>query len=89
MVYRYYSFLGWSIFSIGFIMAIILFARYKKLYPVLYLISICLYIFTAAFAIDVFELGKFGILTILVISAIIFMLLGFYLSRKMSASQKN
>lgn len=88
MAYGFYPFLGWSVFFIGFIIAIVLFAKYRKLHPVFYLISTCLYIFTAGFTIDVFELGKFGILTTLVLSAIIFMILGFYLSRIISSDRR-
>ncbi len=83
MAYGFYPFLGWSVFFISFVIAIILFGKYKKLYPVFYLISIALYIFTAGFAIDVYQFGRFGILGTLVLSAIIFMLLGFYLSKIM------
>ncbi len=81
MAYGFIGFLGWGIFWISFIVAIILFAKYKKMYIVFYLISIALYIFTAGFVIDVFELKEFGILSTLVISAVIFMSLGFYLSK--------
>tara|TARA_Y100000310_G_scaffold341480_1_gene440751 strand:- start:4945 stop:5211 length:267 start_codon:yes stop_codon:yes gene_type:complete len=76
----FYEVLGWGVFWVSFILAIILFAKYKKLYPVFYLISIALYVFTAGFAIDVFEFERFGILITLVVSAILFMLLGYYLS---------
>ena len=80
MVY-WYPFLGWGVFWVGLILAIVLFAIKKKIYPVFYIASIALYIFTAGFTIDVFELGKIGILSILVLSAIIFMGLGYYLSK--------
>jgi len=80
MGYGFYPFLGWSIFVIGFVIAIILFAIYRRLYSVFYLISICLYIFTIGFMIDVFEFKQLGILISLVISAILFMVLGYYLS---------
>ena len=45
------------------------------------MISMALYIFTAGFVIDVFNLKKLGILTILVLSAAVFMILGYYLSK--------
>jgi uncharacterized membrane protein YvlD (DUF360 family) len=77
----FYPFLGWSVFWISFITAIIIFIKHKKLYPVMYLISIALYVFTSGFVIDVFELEKLGILTVLVSSAIIFMGLGHYFSK--------
>ena len=77
----WYPILGWGVFWVSFVVAIILFSIYKKLSVIFYLISVALYIFTAGFMIDVFEFGKFGILATLVISAIIFMVLGFYLSK--------
>ena len=77
----WYPLLGWGVFWISLIISIILFSIYKKLYPVIYLISIALYMFTIGFAIDVFNLQETGILVILVISAALFMVLGFYLSR--------
>ncbi|MBT3643004.1 hypothetical protein HN604_03970 [archaeon] len=81
MAYGFYPFLGMALFWISLIIGIILFANYKKIYPVFYMISVALYIFTAGFAIDVFNIAKFGILSILVISAIIFMGLGHYFSK--------
>src|SRR3990167_5446764 len=62
----FYPILGWGVFWVGFILAIILFAKYKKLYPVFYMISVALYVFTAGFVIDVFNLGQIGILSIVV-----------------------
>ncbi len=88
MGYGFYPFLGWGVFWISFIIAIILFIKTRKLYHVFYLISVALYIFTAGFAIDVFELGKFGILSVLVLSAVLFMILGFYLSKVMHIDGK-
>lgn len=77
----FYEIIGWLVFWVSLILAIVLFVKYKKLYPVFYLISIALYIFTAGYLIDVFEIGKFGTLVILVVSAILFMILGYYLSK--------
>lgn len=77
----FYIGLGWFIFWIGLIVAIILFANTKKIYPVFYLASISLYIFTVGFLIDVFELQELGILSVLLFSAVLFMLLGYYLSK--------
>jgi hypothetical protein len=77
----FYPFLGWGLFWISLVAGIILFANYKKIYPLFYMISVALYVFTTGFAIDVYEIGKFGILTILVLSAVIFMILGTYFSK--------
>lgn len=81
MAYGFYPFVGMGVFWIGLIIAIILFATYKKIYPVFYMASVALYIFTASFMIDVFNLGKLAILSTLIISAVLFMLLGYYLSQ--------
>lgn len=81
----FYEIIGWGVFWVSLILAIILFVKYKKLSNVFYLVSVALYIFTAGFAIDVFQLGRFGILTILVISAIVFIVLGYYLSNVISS----
>ena len=67
----WYPILGWGVFWVSFVVSIILFAIYKKIYPVFYLIAVALYIFTAGFMIDVFEFERFGILATLVFSAII------------------
>ena len=77
----FYGILGGFLFFVSLIVAIVLFAVYKKVYPVFYLISVALYIFTAGFAIDVFNIERFGILAILLFSAILFMFIGYYLSQ--------
>lgn len=84
----FYPALGWGIFWVSFVLAIILFAKYRRLYYVFYLISVALYIFTAGFLIDAFQLGRLGILTTLVFSAIVFMVLGYYLSKVLHFSEK-
>ena len=77
----FYPILGWGTFWVSLIIGIILLIKSKKFYPVVYLISISLYIFTAGFAIDVFEFGRLGIMATLIISAILFMVIGYYFSR--------
>jgi uncharacterized membrane protein YvlD (DUF360 family) len=62
---------GWSIFFFGLVAAIILFAIRRKFYPVMYLVSIALYIFTIGF-----------VLLLLAFSAVVFILLGLDFSRK-------
>lgn len=84
----WYPFLGWGVFWISFILGIILFSVYKKIYPVFYMISVALYIFTAGFMVDVFDFGKLGILTTLVFSALVFMVLGYYLSKIIYSDNK-
>ena len=77
----FYELIGWGVFWISLILAIVLFVKYKKLSYVFYLVSVSLYIFTAGFMIDVFKFSSFGILATLVISALIFIGLGYYLSQ--------
>jgi CDP-diglyceride synthetase len=78
----WYPFLGYGIFWIGLVVSIILYAMKRKFYPIMYLISVSLYIFTVAFIIDVFELSKNGILLTLAFSALVMIGLGIYLSKK-------
>lgn len=73
---------GWGIFFIGLVAAIILYATYRRLAPVMYLISIVTYIFTVGFVIDMFDFGKNGVLIILAISSCVFIFLGWYFSQK-------
>ena len=83
MVYSsYLAPFGWGIFFAGLMAAIILFAIKRKFYPVMYLVSIALYIFTIGFIIDIFDLSKNGVLLLLAFSALVFILLGFYFSHK-------
>jgi hypothetical protein len=81
MAYGFYPIVGAGVFWIGLVIAIILFSTYRKIYPVFYMISVSLYIFTASFMIDIFHLGKLAILSTLIFSAVVFMGLGRYLSK--------
>lgn len=78
----WYPFLGYGIFWIGLVIAIILYAIKRKWHPLMYLISVCMYIFTVGFVIDVFKLSKNGILLTLAFSALVMIGLGLYLSKK-------
>lgn len=78
---EWYPFLGWADFIISLIIAIIIYAKSRKFYPIFYLIAISLYVFTAGFYIDVYDLTRGGILMVLVISAVLFMLAGWYFSK--------
>ena len=73
---------GYGIFWIGFVVAIILYAIKRKWFPIMYLISISLYIFTVSFVIDAFELTKNWILGLLAFSALAMIGVGVYLSKK-------
>src|SRR3989344_6786887 len=76
---------GWGIFFIGLVAAIIIFAIKRKFYPIMYLISITTYIFTIGFVIDAFDLSRDVTLLLLALSAVIFILLGFYFARRFEA----
>ncbi len=76
------SVLGWGIFFIGLVLAIVLFAIRKKFYPVMYVVSVALYIFTIGFIIDAFNIGKEGNLILLAFSALVFIVLGMYFGKK-------
>ena len=78
----WYPFLGYGVFWIGLVVSIILYAMKRKWYPIMYLISVSLYIFTVAFVIDVFDLSKNGILLTLAFSTLVMIGLGIYLSKK-------
>jgi len=79
---------GWSIFIFGLIAAIILFSIKKRFYPVMYLVSIATYIFTIGFVIEAFNLGKEWVLGLLALSAVVFISLGVYFSRKHESASK-
>ncbi len=81
MVWYWYPFVGYGIFWVSLIVSIILYAVKRKWYPIMYLISIALYIFTLCFVIDVFELSKNWILLLLAFSALVMIYIGFYISK--------
>lgn len=84
----FYEVIGWGVFWIALILAIVLFTKYRRLSHVFYLCSVSLYIFTAGYMIDIFSIGRLGILATLIISALIFMGLGYYLSQVFGDQKK-
>lgn len=78
----WYPFLGYGIFWIGLVLAVVLFAMMRKFYPVFYLASIAVYIFTLGFVIDVFSLGKESILFLLACSTLLMIGIGMFLSKR-------
>jgi len=82
----WYPVLGSSVFFIGVVISIIIYFFKRKWHPVIYIISICTYIFTAGFIIDVFSVEKNGILLILAISALLMIGLGVYLSKALKGN---
>lgn len=79
---NWYPFLGYSVFWLALITAIVLYVAKRKWYPLLYLISVSLYVFTVGFVIDVFDLSKNGILFLLALSAALMIGAGMYLSKR-------
>jgi len=79
----WYPALGWFIFWISLVIAVILFAKTKKLFSIFYLASVSLYVFTVGFMIDIYNFKQGSVLLTLIFSAIIFILLGFYLSKSL------
>lgn len=84
----WYPFFGKVIFWIGLILSIIIFSIKKKWYPVMYFVSLSLYIFTAGFIIDVFDFSKNKILLVLAFSSFVMLALGVYLSKKIKEPEK-
>ncbi len=78
----WYPFLGGTIFFIGLVVSIILYAAKRRFYPIMYLISIALYIFTVGFAIDAFDFSRNLILLTLAFSTLVFIFLGYYFTKK-------
>ncbi len=80
----WYPFLGYGVFWIGLIVAIIIYIKKRKFYPLMYLISVALYIFTVGFVMDVFNFSRNQISLTLAFSAVLFIFLG----RLITQSQK-
>ncbi|HLD97073.1 MAG TPA: hypothetical protein VI934_01895 [Candidatus Nanoarchaeia archaeon] len=80
----FYPYVGFSVFWIGLITAIILYAVKRSWYPVAYLISAALYVFAVAFVIDVFDLGPNGIMGVLAFSAFMMIGAGYFILKKVS-----
>lgn len=78
----WFPMLGDVIFLIGLVVAIILFAIKKKWFIIMYLISICVYIFTIGFVVDVFDFSKDQTLLILAFSSAVMIGAGVYLSKE-------
>jgi len=76
------SALGWVVFFISIVIAVILFIRIRKFYPIMYLISISIYAFTVGLMIEVYMLSESMVLLLLVVSSFLMMLIGYYLKRR-------
>ena len=78
----WYPAVGYSVFWIALVVAIILYVMKRKWYPIAYLISISLYGFAVAFVIDVFDLTRAWTLLTLAISSVLMIFLGWHLSKR-------
>ncbi len=78
----WYPYVGYGTFWVALVVAIILYAIKRKWYPILYLVSVSLYIFTISFVIDVFELSRNWILLLLAFSSAVMVAIGMYLSKR-------
>jgi len=81
--------LGWGVFVLAVIIAIIIFSMKRKFYPIMFLLSIATYVYTIGFAIDKFSIGKNGILGLLIFSALLLILLGVYFSYKFKSKKSD
>ncbi len=81
----FYPFVGFSVFWIGLIAAVIIYIVKRSWYPIAYLISAALYVFTVAFVIDVFDLGPNMIMGVLAISAALMIGAGYFILKKVSS----
>lgn len=88
MTMIWYPILGYGIFWIGLVLAVIMFATMRKFYPILYLASISVYIFTLGFVIDVFDVGKEGILILLAFSTLLMITIGMSLAKSKQKKKK-
>lgn len=75
---------GILIFIIAICFAIYFYLKYNKVYQIVFIASISTYIFAVFYAMDVFELSKNWVLSLLVFSTILMMLVGKYFSKKVN-----
>lgn len=78
----WYGPFGISIFWVALIAAIIIYATKRKWYPIAFLISASIYVFTVGYVIDIFDLSRELILLSLAVSAALMIGAGFYLTKK-------
>ena len=78
---------GWSIalgilaYIIALVFAAIYYFKYKKIFLVVFIVSITTYVFAVFYTWDIYELSKNGIMLLLVVSTILMMFLGKYFSK--------
>ncbi len=84
----FYPVLGGAVFALSLLGAIILYSVTRKWYPVFYVLSIALYIYTVGYVIDVFDLQKDFIFLVLLVSAGVMLLVGWYLNKRLRQGRK-
>ncbi|MBI2574506.1 hypothetical protein HYV82_01330 [Candidatus Woesearchaeota archaeon] len=77
-----FQIVGFLVFWVALIAAIILYANFRKFSHIMYVISVSIYVFTVSYVVDVFSVGKNGIIMLLAFSSILMLGLGFYLKRR-------
>ncbi|MBI4438983.1 hypothetical protein HY640_03575 [Candidatus Woesearchaeota archaeon] len=73
---------GVLVFFIALIASIIIYANLRKLYYLMYIISLSIYVFMVSYVIEAFQLGRDTVMLILAASAIIMLGLGYYLKKR-------
>lgn len=72
--------IGVLVFIIAIIFAIISYVKHKKIYQILYILSVSTYIFAIFYTWDIFELTKNLVLIMLLISTILMLSVAKYFS---------
>lgn len=70
------------------VVLIFTYLKNKKIYPLMFIVSIFTYINMVSYVIDAFQLKKNGIIIILGLSAVIMILAGLYIDRKNRARKR-
>jgi len=76
----FYIILGLSLVPLLIILGVA-YAKSRKIFPLMYILSVFAYINTITYAIDAFSLDKNWIIALLGLSAVFMTALGFYFSR--------
>lgn len=78
--------LGILLIVVGIILSIIFLALYRKYYIISFICGIGLYIFSVAYAWDLYDLSKNKVMILLLLSTVVLGLLGKYISSRKSTS---
>jgi len=72
---------GILVYLVAIILAVIYYFKYKKIFLIGFIASIATYVFAVFYTFDVYEPNKNYVLSILIISTIIMVFLGNYISK--------